>query len=58
MFICQLLKLETKMNISNYLGSVPTVSTIGVVLYVILYAISICQTKSFQNWREETLKIQ
>jgi len=50
MFICQLLELEIKMNISNYLGSGPTVSMIGVVLYVILYAISMCQTKSFQNW--------
>ena len=56
MFNCQLLELETKMNISKYLGSVPTSSTIGVIISVILYAISIasynmvlCQTKSFKN---------
>jgi len=58
MFTYEFPKLETKMNISNCLGSVPTASTIGVVLFVILYAINIAtynlvvwQTTSLQPWR-------
>ena len=59
--LCLLMSFQNwrqKMNISNCLGSVPTASTIGIVLYVILYAINIAtynlvvwQTTSLQHWR-------